>query len=113
MHEFALVSGLMEAVLTEAEKNGIQKINIIKIVVGEMTAALPDALKFSFEILSRDTPAQGAELMIDKQALQLDCRQCRFSFPGENLNYSCPQCGSGKTEIVKGQELYIEYFEGE
>ncbi|RQD75504.1 MAG: hydrogenase maturation nickel metallochaperone HypA [Candidatus Syntrophonatronum acetioxidans] len=113
MHEFALVKGLLETVLEQAEVHGIKKINRVKIVVGEMTAALPESLQFSFEILSQDTPAEGAELVIENRALQLECQECKHSFKPKQLKYSCPECESTLTEIIIGRELFVDYFEGD
>lgn len=113
MHEFALAKNLLNAVLHEAQLNKINKICSIKVVIGEMTAALPEALKFSFEALSRDTPAEGAELIMEKFPLQLKCQDCGTVFAPRELNFTCLNCQSRFTEIARGRELFIEYFEGE
>lgn len=113
MHEFALVKGLLEAVLQEAQRNNISRIYSIKLVIGEMTAALPDALKFSFEALSKDTPAEGADLEIENIPLHLKCLDCCTVFNPRGAKFVCEKCQSRKTEITRGRELYVEYFEGD
>ncbi len=113
MHELALVQGLLNTVIEQAELHNIKKIEKIKIILGEMTAALPEALQFSFEVLSRDTPAQGADLEIENQPLLLQCQECEHIFKPEMLKFTCPKCTGRKTEILKGREIFVEYFEGE
>lgn len=113
MHELALVQGILEAVLEKAENHQIKKIKKIKIVVGEMTSAMPEALQFAFQVLCRDTPAWDAVLEIENRPVKLSCRECHQVFKPEGLKYSCPQCISSRTEIMEGRELYVDYFEGE
>ena len=113
MHELALVRGILEAVLEQAETYQIKKIEKVKIVVGEMTSAMPEALQFAFEVLSRDTSAREAVLEIENRPVKLICRDCHLVFTPEGLKYSCPQCISSRTEIMEGRELFVEYFEGE
>ncbi|UNC92290.1 hydrogenase maturation nickel metallochaperone HypA [Candidatus Contubernalis alkaliaceticus] len=113
MHELALVKGMLEAVLEQAETHKIKKIEKIKIVVGKMTSAMPEALQFAFEVLSRDTPAQGAVLEIEIRPIKLSCQDCHLLFRPKGLKYSCPECAGSRTEIVQGRELSVEYIEGE
>ncbi len=113
MHEFALVKELLDTVLGQAEIHGIKKIKNIKVVTGELTATMPEALEFSFETLSQNTPADGANLVIENRSLQLQCRECNHTFNPEKLKYSCPECTSKLTEIISGRELFVEYFEGD
>lgn len=113
MHELALVKGLLEAVLQEAEGHGIKKIDRIKIVIGGLTAALPGSLEFAFQVLSRETPARGAALEIEKRPLEMECRDCLQAFRPPGTGFNCPGCSSSRTKIVQGRELYVEFFEGE
>lgn len=115
MHELSLVQGILEAVLEQAETYQIKKIEKVKIVVGEMTSAMPEALQFAFEVLSRDTftSAREAVLEIENRPVKLICRDCHLVFMPEGLKYSCSQCISSRTDILEGRELFVEYFEGE
>lgn len=113
MHELALVQGLLESVLEQANSHQIKKIKRVKIVVGDMTLVMPESLQFAFEVLRRDTPAGKAILEIESRPVKLTCQECHFVFQPIGLKYSCPQCVSGRTRIVEGRELFVEYFEGE
>ncbi len=112
MHEFALVKGLLEAVLEGARAHGIKRVEKIKVVVGELTAVNSEALEFSFQVLSRETPAGGAVLQVEKKKIQLKCEKCHRVYFPQGLKFNCPGCGGRNTEIIKGRELFVDYFEG-
>ncbi|TYO95402.1 hydrogenase maturation nickel metallochaperone HypA [Desulfallas thermosapovorans] len=113
MHELSLIHALIDTVVQSARENGITKVTKVKLVVGESHGALPDALQFAFDILTVDTVCAGAELAIEKNALLLKCRECAREFHPEGYLFCCPGCGVSNAALVKGNELYVEYFEGE
>jgi hydrogenase nickel incorporation protein HypA/HybF len=61
MHELAIVHGIVETV---TEKSGGERIHRIVLEIGRMTAVLPDALRFCFDIVAEGTSAEGATLDI-------------------------------------------------
>lgn len=114
MHELSLIQNVMQSVEQSAKENGIKRVTKIKLIVGKMTAALPDALEFGFAVLSKGTIFEGAALVIEEKEIVVSCRACGGSFsPGEIISFVCPHCGSRSTEIVAGKELSIAYFEGD
>ncbi len=113
MHELSLVQSILETVMEQAEIHHLKKIKKVKIVVGEMTSAMPEALQFAFKVLSRDTSASGAVLEIENRPIKLTCGECHLVFNPEGLKYRCPECISSRTEILEGRELFVDYFKGE
>ncbi|GAB6181473.1 hypothetical protein JCM14036_27920 [Desulfotomaculum defluvii] len=65
MHEVSLIHGLIELITTSASEHGIKQISLIRLVVGECHGALPKALDFAFQALTRDTICQGAILELE------------------------------------------------
>jgi hydrogenase nickel incorporation protein HypA/HybF len=61
MHELAIVSGIVDAV---TERSGGDRVVRVVIEVGRLTAVLPDALRFCFEVVAQGTTAEGASLDI-------------------------------------------------
>jgi hydrogenase nickel incorporation protein HypA/HybF len=61
MHELAIVHGIVEAV---TERSGGDRIVRVVVEVGRLTAVLPDALRFCFEVVAAGTTAEGASLDI-------------------------------------------------
>ncbi len=112
MHEIGLIQTVMDEVSRVAEANGIERVTKVRLVVGRMNGAIPDALEFAFSVLSPETIFEGARLEIESVPVRLRCPHCGAESEGEKLAYFCPECG-GRAELVAGQELYIDYFEGD
>lgn len=113
MHEFALIQSVLKIVEDRAQANGITKVTRVKLVIGKMTMALPAALEMAFAALTPDTVAQGARLEIEEREILLRCLGCGSEYQSEPLHFNCPVCGAGRTRIIQGRELYLDYFEGE
>ncbi|HLK39953.1 MAG TPA: hydrogenase maturation nickel metallochaperone HypA [Polyangiaceae bacterium] len=61
MHEMSIVAGILDAV---TQRSGGRRIVRVVVEIGRMTAVLPDALRFGFEVASQGTDAEGATLDI-------------------------------------------------
>ncbi len=112
MHELSLMQGVVEILLRAAAEHGVRKISRVRLVVGKMAAVLPAALEFSFKALQQGTLLEGAVLEIEEKGIEARCLECSPAFAtGDRLR--CPSCGSARTEVVTGRELYVDFFEGE
>lgn len=112
MHEIGLIQAVMDEVSRVAEANGVKRVTRVRLVVGRLNGAIPEALEFAFSVLTPGTMFEGARLEIESVPVRLNCPHCGAESQGEDLAYFCPECG-GRARIVAGQELYIDYFEGD
>jgi hydrogenase nickel incorporation protein HypA/HybF len=116
MHEVSVMSSILEQVLKELDKHEVRKVEEVELVVGELTFLGHEQLMFAYEIMSRDTPLEGAELKIMTENIEVECSSCGYSGPtdyldGEEYHRSvpilhCPKC-SGKVIIVKGKRCGV------
>lgn len=113
MHELSIATSILEIIDQECQKRGIRRISAIKLVVGEMSAIVPDSLRFCMEVAGEGTPAEGAKLEIEERPIKAKCRTCGHEFKVVNYSFLCPSCQSSETEMVSGNELYIDHFIGE
>ena len=113
MHELSVTMSLLDLVLEEATKAGASKIVGVNIVLGEMTGIIDHYVQANFELLSQDTPAEGAALSFRNVPRQARCRHCAHLFQPTDFDWSCPKCQSLEIEIVGGSELYVESIEVE
>ncbi|MBO8126658.1 MAG: hydrogenase maturation nickel metallochaperone HypA [Firmicutes bacterium] len=111
MHELSIAMSLMEIIEEECRKNQVKKVRKVKVVVGEMAGIVPDSLKFSFEVVSQDTVADGAELELEVRPVTALCQDCSEEFVVEEFRFRCPKCGSRNAKRLGGDELYIDYIE--
>lgn len=113
MHELGIASNIIEGVQAEVEKRGAIHASRVSIRVGELSAVDPDALRFAFESLVRDTPFFDLVLDIQICPLTYRCRNCAHSFCPQGWTSDCPSCGAPNAECVGGDELDLAYLEME
>ncbi|RMG68861.1 MAG: hydrogenase maturation nickel metallochaperone HypA [Nitrospirae bacterium] len=108
MHEVSIAQSLLDIAISECEKAGYSRINSISVVVGEASGVQVDSLKFAFDVIKKDTPADEAELLIDISPLTGVCLECKSRFqPTERPVYECPMCKCRRLKIISGNELDI------
>jgi hydrogenase nickel incorporation protein HypA/HybF len=61
MHELALMDDLVHTVMQEL---GDTRVHRVRLILGRESCALPDALRFCFDICVDGTPLEGAALDI-------------------------------------------------
>ena len=113
MHEMSVTMSLLDLVLDEAAKAGAGKITGVNIVLGEMTGIIDHYVQANFELLSQNTPAEGAALSFQTTPRQARCRNCARLFQPTDFEWACPKCQSSEIEITGGSELYVESIEVE
>ncbi|NVL89923.1 MAG: hydrogenase maturation nickel metallochaperone HypA [Desulfobacterales bacterium] len=113
MHELAVAESLLKIVRDEGKKHGLSKVNQVRLRIGKLSTIVPEALSFSFEVISRGTLADGAELVMEVVPVRAHCRDCEIDFEADGLFFLCPQCKGALIALVSGKELEIADIEGE
>lgn len=113
MHELSITQSLLEIVNQEVAKHAISKVTTVKLKIGKLRAIEPTSLTFCFELLSKDTPVQGAELVIEFVPVRGRCLGCGELFEVDSLLFACPGCSGHNIEMISGRELYIEEIQGD
>jgi len=113
MHEVSICESIMDILREQAEAAGATKITSVKLVIGEMAGVVEDSMRFAFEVLSKDTLAEGAELVVDNVPLTARCKSCGAEFHVEGYAFNCATCGAYEIEIVSGREMMIEEIDME
>jgi len=114
MHEMAVAENIIRIIeekLKESDHKGeVKKVNL---KIGKLTCVEPEALRLSFEVISRETPLEKANLLIDSIPITGKCHDCKKTVLLDKMDFSCPFCGSFRIGIKTGRELFIESFEME
>jgi hydrogenase nickel incorporation protein HypA/HybF len=124
LHEFSAACSIVETAVEAAQSNNATKVNVVNIEVGEFTFLIPEQLAFNFEIASKNTLVEGAELHIKNVKGKLLCSDCGFE--GESIvdpdippqiavfaPMKCPKCGGSSTTITGGKDFIITNIEAE
>jgi hydrogenase nickel incorporation protein HypA/HybF len=113
MHELAVTQGIMDIVLAEAEKHEVKKVTGIKLMVGQLSGVLPQLIQDYFDLLTEDTVAQGAKLIIERVPASIRCETCNEESLIERMRLRCPKCDSIEVKLITGREFYIDSMEVE
>ena len=108
MHELSVASAVVDTVLRHAEE---RRVLVVNLRVGTLRQVVPDSLAFYWDIVSRDTLAEGARLDQVVVPARMRCAGCAAEFEPE-LMFRCPACG-GAGEVVAGDELEVDSIEVE
>lgn len=107
MHEMSIAMSVIDAVTEKARQEGCSKVTVIELVVGKLAGVEVESLKFCFSAACRDTPADGAELVIDEIEAKGRCESCGESFSVMSFYAKCPVCGQFRVTVESGQELAV------
>ena len=112
MHEIAIVQALIEQVQREVREAGATgPVVCLELVVGRLSGANPDSLRFAFGMLAPGTVVEQARLEIAEPKAVCACRVCGARTPIEELIVECPACGSAQIAIVEGRQLLLQAIE--
>lgn len=111
MHELSLVENLIEIVTQQAALSAFTRVRKITLEVGMFSHVDVEALRFCFEVATKSTLAEGAELRVEQTPAQGVCLQCGHSVVMQNRYDPCDQCGAYGVQVEQGAELKLKYIE--
>ena len=115
MHEYAMTSDLLNLVLREAATHHATKVLEVTVAIGALSLLDPDQVKFCYDILTKNTLAEGSTLLMEEVEAEVTC-SCGFSGAPPTIEgiydhfllpvMKCPECGSA-LQVVKGREFTL------
>lgn len=113
MHEIGIANSILEAVRAEVATHANQVPVKVGVRIGELAAIDPDALRFGFEALTRETELGSLQLEIELCPVRYSCSECGMDFAAVEFDSRCPQCDSERTQFLSGDQLELAYLEME
>ena len=112
MHEMGIAMQIAEiAAASIPEDLKHSRVERVNLKVGKLSALVTDSLRFCFEVVTRGSALEGAELAVQEIPVTARCNDCRHEWMIENPVFSCNRCNSGAVELLTGRELDIESIE--
>ncbi|MBI3343900.1 MAG: hydrogenase maturation nickel metallochaperone HypA [Gammaproteobacteria bacterium] len=107
MHELSITRNVVAIVSEHAQQRKVLRVTL---EVGELSAIMPEAIRFCFDICTQGTPLEGARLDIMQTPGSATCRDCGAEFA---LHDILARCVCGGTHLVRrgGDELNIKEME--
>ena len=105
MHEMALAEGIVAVVLDVADGRHVERVYL---QVGALLRVAPESLHFAFQLLTDDTPAAGAALVIEEVPACWRCQHCAVDTYLELPPVQCPACGASTPVLAAGDALLVD-----
>jgi hydrogenase nickel incorporation protein HypA/HybF len=111
MHEVSIMAEAVRMAVESAQAAGARRITGLRLRVGLLSGAVPDAMRFAWDVVIRDTLAAGARLEIESVPGLCWCAECRREFECVGFFNECPSCHNVSGELRRGRELEIASVE--
>ncbi len=111
MHEYPVTQRILQIAVKTANENHASKVTKISLVVGEQSGFIGESIQMYFDILSRGTVAEGAEVIIRPVRYKLKCESCGNYFRRKNYSFICPRCGGNGIPSEVGKEFFVKNIE--
>jgi hydrogenase nickel incorporation protein HypA/HybF len=130
MHEWALAEAIINSATEIAEKEGIEKVTLLQVRVGELQQVEKGILRFALSHL-RTPKLKNTRFEIKTEKAKLRCRACGHAWlfnknkldqnASEAVHFvpeiahtyvKCPKCGSPDFEILAGRGILLQSVKG-
>ena len=113
MHEMSLCEGILGIIEEHAQNQGFKKVNALWLEIGAFAGVEIEALRFSFEVITKNTIAEQVRLHIIDIPGTAWCMQCSKTVAIKRRFDACPHCGGYQLQITGGEEMRVKELEVE
>ena len=111
MHEVSIMTEAVRMAAETARTAGAVRVTGLRLRVGVLSSAVPEAMRFAWDVVCRGTLAEGARLEIESVPAVCWCASCRVEFACTDFVNECPACHNVSGELRRGRELEIAAVE--
>jgi hydrogenase nickel incorporation protein HypA/HybF len=109
----SICEGILQVMEEQARVQNFTRVKGVWLEIGPLAGVELEALRFGFDVVTRDSLAEGAALEIIEMPGQAWCLQCAKTVPVTQRFDACPECGSYQLQITGGDEMRIKELEVE
>lgn len=111
MHEYSVVQALLNQCEEQAHDNNATEVIKVTCKIGVMSGIDIHLLQVAFDTFKEKTMCDKAELILNKQKLKLECKECGDIFEVDEIRYYCDKCDSLRVKVVDGEDMYLMSLE--
>lgn len=111
MHESGLTEDLFTHTMQHAREASAQRIISVRVIIGALSDATPESIRFYFDSLAVGTIAEGAGLEFERAPGKAHCTACGNDVTIGELFTTCPCCGAYALQITSGNGVYLDSLE--
>ena len=113
MHELSLCRTIIDIINDHVSSKQNHRVTKVSVEVGQLIAVDPEALRFSFDIVTKGTIAEKAVLDIVEVEGQAICDFCKKKVTLKRYYDPCQTCGHFALTVTQGEELRVTSMEVE
>ena len=111
MHEMSLAEGVLQLIEDAARKQQFEKVTTVWLEIGQLSGVEVEAMSFCFDVVTRDSIADGARLEIIALPGAGWCMKCAMTVPMTEVFGECPECGGHQLQVTGGTEMRVKELE--
>jgi hydrogenase nickel incorporation protein HypA/HybF len=108
MHELPVTQSILEISLRHAKQANAKRVTDLYLVIGQLSYVVDDSVQFYWDMIAKDTIAEGAALHFRRVPAEFVCLDCNHRYPVDGENLACPNCGSTRVKLASGDEFRLE-----
>jgi hydrogenase nickel incorporation protein HypA/HybF len=113
MHELPVTESILEIALRYAKKAQATRITDLHLVIGQLATLVDDSIQFYWDMIAKDTIAEGARLHFQRIPAELLCLDCGNRYAPDDEILACPKCQSVRVKVTAGEEFRLDSIDVE
>jgi hydrogenase nickel incorporation protein HypA/HybF len=97
--------------MQHAREANAQRVTRVRVIIGALSDATPESIRFYFDSLAAGTIAEGADLEFDRALGKAHCTSCEKDVIIDELFTTCPECGAYALHVTGGHGVYLDSLE--
>jgi len=112
MHELGIVFYIIRDVKKVAEENGARHVSKVVMNIGEVSTVVPHLLTDCWDwAVKKEDLLTDCKMEVNVIPAVTFCEDCRQEYETVKYGKTCPHCGSGRTYLLRGNEVEIKEIE--
>jgi hydrogenase nickel incorporation protein HypA/HybF len=111
VHEYSIVTALIEECEKLAAQNNANKVTRVDIKLGILSGVEPALLETAFETFKLEGICAEATLEMNIQPLVLNCFVCHKETIHKERSIVCSHCQSTDTQVLDGEDMMLMQLE--
>ena len=108
MHELSVTQSVLEISLRHAQQAGAKRVTDLYLLIGQLSYVMDDSVQFYWDMIAKDTIAEGATLHFQRVPAEFRCLDCGQRYPVDGENLACPNCDSTNVRLASGDEFRLD-----
>lgn len=113
MHELPIAQSILKIALRHAENVGAAQVTDLYLVIGKLSYVMDDSIQFYWDVIAKDTIAEGAQLHFERIPAAFVCLDCSQHYTPDGETLACPSCQSTRVKVAAGEEFRLDSIDVE